>query len=68
MLYKFRDKIEDYDKYALYKHCSEELLQSDLKGRILGKRTDLNSNVLEKAVQLELVRDYGFTDFNIKDL
>jgi hypothetical protein len=59
------DKAEDYQKYALYKHNQEERLPDDIKESILGKRKIVSSDTLEKAVQLELVRDYGFTDFNI---
>lgn len=65
LLYKFTDKLEDYQKYALYKYNQEEILNDDLKERVLGKRKSWNSDALEKAVQLELVRDYGYTDFNI---
>jgi hypothetical protein len=65
LLYKFTDKLEDYQKYALYKHNQEEGLTDELKERVLGKRKSWNSDALEKAVQLELIRDYGFTDFNI---
>jgi hypothetical protein len=40
-------------------------LPDEARASVLGKRTANNTEELARAVQLEYVRDYGFTNFGI---